>query len=1617
MWADSASDYAIDNDSKGLKYNPDTRKYDDVNSASRVLPVYLRIVNPYPMTSVDMQRVNVANYKAAQAKLFDELRAKGYDGVQWSPAEWVAIGSANQIKSAIGNNGDFSLSSPLINNDETPQAKAITAQVANIQRVIVSKRTTNEQRLTYVARFLNGTHDADVMNAINETGVGLTVRASRETRAPWAEAVHYGDKDLLQAIATGASDVGQGAAAQARAVLRMYMEAGQDLPKVVKIDGLIPFGDKEAMGQYIPEHHTVELSDLSDPSHAVHEYLHGVTQLGVDAASRSPEGKALKSVMQYMLTSMRTTVVREGETKPYGLENEHEMMGELFSPSLLSVAARTPIGTPQSKAAQKMIAELMGEKPGTMIQLLDALIRKIVSYIGVKTVPNNMAELLSRVAARAVDETRKAVNDGIAPADALDRPALAPESAAFKLWFGNSKVVDASGKPLVVYHGTGDDISRFKDGFARARKGFYFTSNPEFAGRFAEDAASGIGYESDERAQGASIVPVYLSLQNPIDTTAGWPISALKGRVSEVDLAELQDLEPTDFWIGLDDDLGSRVSSALKASGFDGVKATEGGNPVFVAFEPNQIKSATGNSGNYDGSSLFINDEVLPSGTVPLSMNTLGQTLTGRMAGGDYINNITAGVNVEPVLLSSKVRMLAAGESSRSDNFKQRKVNQLNDLLHDAQGPAKRWIMSLPISEAARRRISDLLYLAPGKRDNALTDAMENHGGNDVLAQLSDIKRSTKGLTYETITSWVGHWITANHVAEKNDGLVAKRKSAADEAAVASMQKPNDMRLALAAARAQQAYQNQVDAVNSTDLNAGTEQGPAHKAGVAGGLNNAQAAALMAAVEGRIPVDKLKAVAERVYDLNAYRLTLDIESGKANIVNVQTFLKLSDADTLKLQALHDAARDGTATEDMRNEVRALVRSEYVPMTGHPMSSIDGAEAGVFGAGSAQPNSQKNFTMEGRTRGVADNGIATTLSGLVKSATFHGYADFTTGIGEAYDMLSDDQRAAVGITKHTTKGTTRGGDNVILDGRKNNEVSYTIQDPAVLDAIRKSNVAEHDYLLQNSIGKLTKGFAYLVTQANPIFGVKNLINDVIERSLVLSTREYFTASGGKTTIGAMKMVANTGTAFGAVNRLLRGTADYSQEADIALRDLVAAGGMSISRDVFARDAVSLSRKIRAAGDGAMSARGVVHTVGSWIDKWNKQFDMVSPLASYLALRQAGVTEVDAAGGALDLMNFRKKGAAMGNISQVYAFAQPAVTGGANMLGALSTKKGLTIAATSLIGFAALQALAEAGADDDEGGNLLRQLPDYARNQNLNVQVGDYVISVPLGFGTTRLAKTVGRIGSDMVYKDKGAGEALVDIVKEGLVPALLPIEDTKIKDPLKKVAFEFTPTALKPLAALALNVDSQGNQIDREKWIDPKQYRHMQGSKTIAPQYRDLAALTFEMSGGMLDLTPEAAKTVIQGYSLGLFKTLVAETITNPHRESQGKDTPLPIVGSLLSSVAKPINEDAWKGQVRAAQQELDELKREEAKLEASSNPDDRVALRDLQRKPEYKLLQTYDELDKRLRAESARVTRSENSGQITEKAAKERKDTIRERRSVEEAKFLVQWRKAKGLNE
>lgn len=87
------------------------------------------------------------------------------------------------------------------------------------------------------------------------------------------------------------------------------------------------------------------------------------------------------------------------------------------------------------------------------------------------------------------------------------------KSTEFKSWFGQSRVADDKGNPIVVFRGEerlNDDV------------GLWFTSDHETASAYSERLAGGYG-------DGANVTPAYISMKNPLEVdAAGGRYDALK---------------------------------------------------------------------------------------------------------------------------------------------------------------------------------------------------------------------------------------------------------------------------------------------------------------------------------------------------------------------------------------------------------------------------------------------------------------------------------------------------------------------------------------------------------------------------------------------------------------------------------------------------------------------------------------------------------------------------------------------------------------------------------------------------------------------------------------------------------------------------------------------------------------------------------------------------------------------------------------------------------------------------------------------------------------------------------------------------------------------------------
>ena len=181
---------------------------------------------------------------------------------------------------------------------------------------------------------------------------------------------------------------------------------------------------------------------------------------------------------------------------------------------------------------------------------------------------------------------------------------LAPvmPNPAFLKWFGDSKVVDAAGAPLVVFHGTLKSFNNFSVGDV----GFHFGTLNQAESR-VRTLTQGLPDE------GKNIMPVYLAIKNPLRTPdAGqWNdsncVACMLG-----DMMVDDDAFAAAYERALNNSPpGQDFKGILEAMGYDGIVyanvgeetldfGEEAGDDSWIAFRPEQIKSAIGNCGDFD---------------------------------------------------------------------------------------------------------------------------------------------------------------------------------------------------------------------------------------------------------------------------------------------------------------------------------------------------------------------------------------------------------------------------------------------------------------------------------------------------------------------------------------------------------------------------------------------------------------------------------------------------------------------------------------------------------------------------------------------------------------------------------------------------------------------------------------------------------------------------------------------------------------------------------------------------------------------------------------------------------------------------------------------------------
>jgi hypothetical protein len=257
----------------------------------------------------------------------------------------------------------------------------------------------------------------------------------------------------------------------------------------------------------------------------------------------------------------------------------------------LESAAKRLLQRHRRQVAEEVLAEMAQTKPNLgyvkrAIAIIRTWLRKNVPAF--KDMALTDAEIINSFILPArgwVERGERAMRPG--GKVAFDRGAQdQTQTPAFKKWFGDSKVVDDQGKPLVVYHGTAStDITQFlpegggdgrwqralehfknaqrkneRYGYMNFRSGSFFSPEPEYAGNYTGEG-------------GGVMYPAYIRAENPI---------YFDQRTRKV--------------TGIDP---NKTPDALIMH--DGGKVNE-----VAVIDPTQVKSAIGNNGDFDGTNPDI---------------------------------------------------------------------------------------------------------------------------------------------------------------------------------------------------------------------------------------------------------------------------------------------------------------------------------------------------------------------------------------------------------------------------------------------------------------------------------------------------------------------------------------------------------------------------------------------------------------------------------------------------------------------------------------------------------------------------------------------------------------------------------------------------------------------------------------------------------------------------------------------------------------------------------------------------------------------------------------------------------------------------------------------------
>ncbi|WP_179108676.1 LPD38 domain-containing protein, partial [Rodentibacter genomosp. 2] len=831
--------------------------------------------------------------------------------------------------------------------------------------------------------------------------------------------------------------------------------------------------------------------------------------------------------------------------------------------------------------------------------------------------------------------------------------------------------------------------------------------------------------------------------------------------------------------------------------------------------------------------------------------------------------------------------------------------------LADQTRPVAEWLKNLEqsglITHAEQVSIVHQMNSTDGIKNAANARMMQKY----LQPLMKNINALAKkhNMSVEQAKFYAEYWLSARYSIEKNNEYLANEKQKIEAALQAIEEAKNaDDENAIAQAtrehrRAERQYRYRKADVESQVWGRDKQGNQLYqpKVGTAGGWSIPHAQTIMRNIEAKIPAKEIEIATKPLFEAIEENLAMNLASGRI-------------------------------TREQYHKYRQ--NKHYVPLTGDNEIDLEKENDYIGGAGRKAKNVSKDKAAKGRSNSEAEGAIDATWRMLDKTITNAAWQPFKNSIDELYETAKENAlkaghsereaqklaEEATGITKQLMKGTTRTSDDVLIRKYGDNYYEYKLPDN-VMKALNSSQTVSPlgDLWGFRQIKTLTGWFARGVTQLKPMFALKNMVRDSWEKSILLTTREILGSNGkdldqkAKNKIGRDMTKLVWGAHLGR-NGIYKATGKFAKEGGTAnlddrkdaqgnylnkeqgyLKEMIDSGALSTYSTMLARTRKDLDKEFKQYDNPTLAAKAM-----RLAEIWNTTFDTVSSLASYMALRENGISPAQASGLVLGLMDFRKQGSFTKHFKGFYAFLNPAIQGGKNNLMFIRTRRGqVYLASRVLMGMMVYQLLSALAGDDDEAGGKMDSKGDLSREIRIPTPLGD--IRIPVGYGAPQMAWNMAvnmmRYFNGQIHLSDAVGNIVAHNAKS-LMP-VSPNETSVTKDPFAKIANTLTPTIFKPFVELATDRNAFGNKIT-PNWVNEKELHTTQSKSNTAKFWEDVAKTMYDVFG--MDAHPESYQHLINAYKgfFGSAGDLATALIENPNRVAQGKPMSIPLFNDFFA---------------------------------------------------------------------------------------------------------------------